>query len=204
MVFFRILVSVFFDMKIKYRNLDLTSEDKNESIGSDFVYYAPTSFFHARTLLSELLKIDINATNYKFYDIGSGKGAVLIVAKRLGFKKISGIEYQKHLCEIAEENISRYFKSDCRSLDIEIVHTDIMDYQFEDVASVFYMFNPFTGRVLDRFVKQLASHSTLAYLVYYNNQCRDELKKHFTEIYRDEKSNSSIYIIRSRNICQNG
>ena len=72
--------------------------------------YMPVSY----TLLEEAFKqLNFNkpqTTNHKqqthFLDIGCGKGRALCVAAHQGFKKLTGLDFAKDLCEAAKENLS--------------------------------------------------------------------------------------------------
>ena len=71
-------------------------------------------FFELESLLQKEIRRDV------FLDYGSGKGAVLIHAKSLGFRKIYGIEFAKELHDISVKNIKK-----------------LMIYFFIEVTSVF-------------------------------------------------------------------
>ena len=61
--------------------------------------------------------------NSAFVDFGSGKGRAILVASRLPFRKVIGVEYSEPLTKIAQENIS-IFRKHHTICDIEAVWAD--------------------------------------------------------------------------------
>jgi len=45
---------------------------------------------------------------HTFVDIGSGKGKLLLLVARFGFRKVIGIEYARELCRISQVNLMRF------------------------------------------------------------------------------------------------
>jgi SAM-dependent methyltransferase len=83
-----------------------------------------------------------------FLDYGSGKGRAVILAAMRPFRKVLGVERSPELCELARENLSHAAdKLVCR--DVEIVHADAVQFEVPDDVSVIFLFNPFTGPVLE-------------------------------------------------------
>lgn len=54
--------------------------------------------------MNALRSLDIDVAEFRFVDIGCGKGRALILARDLGFKSIIGVEVSQSLCEIARRN----------------------------------------------------------------------------------------------------
>lgn len=91
-----------------------------------------------------------------FVDIGCGKGKVLLLASGFGFKKVIGIEFSGELCQIARRNVDIYLRGRKVHADIEIIESDVLDYEIGAEDNVFYLYNSFSGVVLREFMANLA------------------------------------------------
>jgi len=58
-------------------------------------------------------KLDWAYQESTFIDFGCGKGATLVYALKLGFKKVIGVEYSAKLSGIAWKNLQKYTKKQC-------------------------------------------------------------------------------------------
>jgi len=113
-----------------------------------------------------------------FIDYGSGKGAAIIHAKKLGFKETIGIEFAKELNETAIENIKKMNLS-----GVESIYADATTYQAPKGVSVIYFFNPFDKivmeKVIDNLLQQKEDFINDVYVIYGNASCNvlnDKLK----------------------------
>jgi hypothetical protein len=88
-----------------------------------------------------------------FVDYGSGKGKVLLLASRLGFKRVVGIEYSRELHGLALENLARFGKRS--TTPIESIWADATEYVLRDDENVFYFFNPFEIDVMRGVIRQI-------------------------------------------------
>jgi hypothetical protein len=122
----------------------------NKSYG---VTYNPTMPKSMNVLFTHIGAID-SATTY--IDLGSGKGLTLLVASRLPFKKITGVEFSLKLHRLAQENIKRY-RGRKRCANIESLCMDAADFQFPAGPLLIYFFNPFAKPVMERVLANLAS-----------------------------------------------
>jgi len=106
-----------------------------------------------------------------FVDFGSGKGQVLMMATRYGFRRIVGVEFSEQLCAIARSNIEKFKARETMVASIDIVHQDAARYAFMDDETVFYFFIPFDDeifmRVLGGINDSLRRRPRVAWLVYY-------------------------------------
>lgn len=112
-----------------------------------------------------------------FIDYGSGKGAAIIHAKELGFKKTIGIEFAKELHEKAVKNIDLLKLKNVTSL-----YADATSYILPNDISVIYFFNPFDElvmqKVIDKILLQKENFENDVYVIYGNASC-DILRKNF-------------------------
>jgi len=77
-----------------------------------------------------------------------------MVAPHFGFTDITGIDFAKELCEQAIANMKekeKYFPE----IKWRVINENVEDYDIGSQDSVFFMFNPFTEIVLERFLEKL-------------------------------------------------
>ena len=73
----------------------------------------------------------------KFMDIGCGKGQMLLMAAMSGFKKITGIEYNREIAQIAKSNMKQL------TIDADVIARDATEFSDIDDYNVFFLYNPF-------------------------------------------------------------
>lgn len=91
---------------------------------------------------------------YRFVDLGSGKGRVLLLAALRGFNDVVGVEFAEDLHSIACENIKRFAVSHPAVRIISVVG-DAGAYQFDAVPTVCFLNNPFGPDVLQRALRNM-------------------------------------------------
>lgn len=91
-----------------------------------------------------------------FVDFGSGKAKLLLLASRLDFKRVVGVEFSPELCLIAEKNIERWSIAHSHS-EILVYCKDAGDYLVRDDENVFFMFNPFGATVMERVLQNISA-----------------------------------------------
>src|SRR5262249_34588645 len=91
----------------------------------------------------------VRFAEYSFFDLGWGKGKVLLCADRFGFAQIIGVEYDRSLAEIARANIVRVGAS------ATVVCADVAEFDAYAARSILYLYNPFDELVLDRILQQV-------------------------------------------------
>lgn len=102
---------------------------------------------------------------FTLIDLGCGKGRVLLMARKFGFKQIVGVEISEELAQIAARNARRY-------ANISVLAVDAAKYEFPNGPIVLYLGNPFRENVMeavlaniDRHLKQDSSPIYILYLV---------------------------------------
>ncbi len=109
--------------------------------------------------------------NKNIIDFGSGKGRALAVAAHYGFQNITGIEFAKALCLIAEKNI-RQSQQLFPSTKFNILCEDVVNYKIEKNQGVFFFFNPFDEVIMLKVVKNilasLKENERKIYIIYAN------------------------------------
>lgn len=143
----------------------LKTTSPNASLGHRYEATDCDELERAISLLNEDL------ARFTFVDLGCGKGRTLVVASRLGFGKIVGVEFAPGLAEIARRNLAALGLA-----DPIIVQKDVADYDFPDSALVVYLFNPFSSEILRKVIGKLRSLATQeVYIVYNSPECADIL-----------------------------
>lgn len=146
---------LFFDL---YHGVDTTSlwttwEVPEGYEPAKFVHYAPSKIAHVIDALSSL---DIDYPVFTFVDIGSGKGRILLLASRFPFRKIIGVEFHPKLCEIAQNNLSKYRRAQKKCGDIEVHCADATVFPLPQSGKlVLYLFNPFGAVMVEKFLNHL-------------------------------------------------
>ena len=91
-----------------------------------------------------LLKgLPIDLTRLTFVDLGSGKGRALLLAARLGFKEIIGVELSGMLHQTAERNIKLFQGKNKDIPQIRSIHGDAAAFEMPPVPLLIYLYNPF-------------------------------------------------------------
>ena len=100
-----------------------------------------------------------------FVDYGSGKGKLIIHAKKYGFKKVIGIEFAKELYQTSILNIQKLHLK-----NIQVLHMDAINYIPQPNTRVIYFHNPFSSEVFDiilpKLIDETKKFKKTIYLVY--------------------------------------
>jgi hypothetical protein len=114
---------------------------------------------------------DIEPHCYSFIDYGSGKGRVLLLASRLPFRRVVGVEYSPELHRIAERNLRSSRFVDRRSGPVESKCVDAVRYSIPEEPVVLYFANPFKPQIMeivrDNVVRSYESNPRSIVLIYY-------------------------------------
>lgn len=123
---------------------ELCSEKQNHD-------YDPTVY----PLLDRLMQYVEQSVSEPFVvDYGAGKGRTIAVAGTYSFKGVIGVELNQELADIAQSNLGKaQQKFVCPYVDI--IQENAMDWRFPDEANVVFMFNPFSGDVMQTVLDQI-------------------------------------------------
>jgi SAM-dependent methyltransferase len=94
--------------------------------------------------------LGIDTGRFTFVDLGCGKGRALLVAARLGFRQVIGVEIGAELADIAKANLAK--------LDVAnalVIHGDAAEYVFPSGDILIYLYNRFGTPVMSRVVDAL-------------------------------------------------
>lgn len=115
----------------------------------------------------------IDFENYQtFYDIGCGKGAVYSLFKYLNL--LQSINY------IGIEADKSIFKKFLKSKSVHFINSNALEYKY-DSNSIFYLFNPFDFKTVEKFMKLIPDKSLLityniTKIETYNMKIKNELE----------------------------
>lgn len=116
---------------------------------------------------------------YVFVDLGCGKGRPLLVASDFPFRRIVGIDISPSLATCAERNANLFGERYPDRTKIEIVCSDIQQFEIDAPHIVAFIYHSVPRPVLQRLVHTLeaALRSTAQHIVfiYYNPVCGDVL-----------------------------
>ena len=115
------------------------------------VDYDPIGYL---TLDRALRCLQIDSQQGVFLDYGCGKGRVVTRAAQLPFRRVIGVEMSEPLYEAAQENIA-HAKQRLRCSEVQIININAKQYTVPDDVSVVFLFNPFTGHILDAVIDNL-------------------------------------------------
>jgi hypothetical protein len=149
--------------------LSLTGRFAHEAVE----YFAtPTVIF--RFVLNSL---HLDVRRFTFVDLGSGKGRILVLAGKLPFARVEGVELSSVLHQTAEINIAT--ARSLGSLRAPVVSRlqDATEYELPPQPLILYLFNPFgrqvIAHVLDNVAQSLRDRPRDLYVVYVNAVHKD-------------------------------
>jgi len=135
----------------------LAIQSSNRKYGRDYQGVEPGRFSDA------LADVRANFADFTFIDLGAGKGRALIMAEKLGFRRLIGVEFSSRLAETARTNLGKLGLT-----NIEVVTEDAAEFPFPDEPLVVFMFNSFGPEVLKRVLENLHRRTNTGYFVYVN------------------------------------
>lgn len=107
-----------------------------------------------------------------FLDVGCGKGRVLLMAARLGFDRVAGIDISPALTATARANVDRR----PRGTPIEVECRDVRDLVLRGDERVVFLYNPFRADLVAVLVEEIArslrEHPRPLFVLYGNPQHR--------------------------------
>jgi SAM-dependent methyltransferase len=128
--------------------------------------------------------------DYSFVDIGAGMGRGLLIASRMRFREVVGVELHPALAEIAQTNIDKWQATRRARCPMRIVCQDVTEFQFPANPCVAYMFNPFGEPVIRALMlhleSQFASRPGQLDLIYANDEGQDVIAQNprWTRLWR--------------------
>ncbi|MER7127973.1 methyltransferase domain-containing protein [Streptosporangium saharense] len=169
-------VRLLFERRYGVRTSDVVSLEKFGLAHEERVYYSAANW---QTLRRTLPRDAVNE-NDVFVDLGSGMGRmVLEAAWRYPFKKVIGVELSAELSEIARQNVAGT-RLRLRCKDVELVSSDVLDYEIPRDVTVVFLNNPFRGETFATVMRKLVASvddNPREVTVIYFNPTEDEFLK---------------------------
>jgi SAM-dependent methyltransferase len=131
-------------------------------------HYRATS---ERDLTKAVNSLGEDVRGFTFVDLGCGKGKTLMVASRLGFRRVIGVEFASELAAIARANLVAV------GIDNAVViEGDAAVFDFPDDSLVLYLYNPFSREVMNQVIENLGkSRGAKMYVIYKNPTYADSV-----------------------------
>ena len=199
LVFIKQLRGKLFDLR---HNIDTASEaDLGDlKIESENIQYGAKYMGSDPKAIRELFdNFKIDHEKFVFIDLGSGKGRVLFVASDYPYKKIIGVEFAEDLNDIAQKNIKNYRSKNQKCKNIESICLDAAKFEIPEEPLVFYLFNPFSEKVLTQVLKNIETSLEknpreiyIMYLAFFHRQIFDE-----SEFFKETESSDWHILYKS-------
>ena len=202
-LFYLKLDNIFFDLRYGIDSSQNVSLDKlnfqitNKTEGVEYGTIAP--YFIQKIL--ELVKFD---TSDIFVDLGCGKGRVLLIASKFNFKKVIGIEFSPELYLIAQNNIGNCLSNNHFNTEkINLIQKDVLEYVFNHHETVFYLYNPFSNKILimicDQIKGSLIINPRRIIIIYVNPRFPEILiDKGFKQIMKYDLINKKCFVFSNQ------
>ncbi|WP_052201089.1 methyltransferase domain-containing protein [Terriglobus sp. TAA 43] len=138
---------------------DLHSGHQNDQFITAYFGVPPSRLTNAFELWQRTTQR--TASQYRFIDVGCGKGRAILLASQFGFRDIFGIELQPNLAEIASENVQRWRERESIPMDVSILCGDGPSLLPQLLAGpvLIYLYNPFQGPVLKALLDSIIHQS---------------------------------------------
>jgi hypothetical protein len=127
---------------------DLKIESENKEYGSKYQGINPV------WLKMMITASSIDPSEFKFIDLGSGKGRALLIASEFAFEQIIGVEFSPELNATARRNVDLYASDRQRCRNLVCICGDAAAYAPPPGPIVLFLNNPFEDRILRRVLKR--------------------------------------------------
>jgi SAM-dependent methyltransferase len=160
--------------------------------------YMPAGTRIVRRAFAALRAAAADFARFTFVDFGAGKGKVCILAARLGFRQIIGVEFEAALIDIANRNLDRALSVEQRAATA-IHYMDALEFSFPETDIVAFFFNPFTASVMAPVVAKLQRHAEAGfavYVIYVWALCIDQFAEGWETLWGDARGNVRTFLLR--------
>lgn len=164
----RTAAHLLFERRYGVRTSEVVGLEEFGLAGDERVYYVAATW---NSLRRTLPRREVGGDDV-FIDLGSGMGRmVLEAAWRYPFRKVIGVELSGELNDIARRNVTGT-RLRLRCPDVELVHSDVLDYEIPQDVSVVFLNNPFRGEtfatVIGRLLATVDRNPRRVTVIYYN------------------------------------
>ena len=142
--------------------------------GKDAAYWA-TGYYgiSPSAFTAAMERLGLEWSRFAFVDVGCGKGRAMLLALRLPFRRVLGVELSPKLAGVASRNLEK-FAAPWRQKEVpaKAVAGDATAFAFPEGPLVLFMYHPFAAPVMKRFLahalESLRAESREIYLLYAN------------------------------------
>ena len=118
-------------------------------------------------LAGALRALNEDLSPFTFVDLGCGKGRSLLIAARMGFKRVIGVEFAAELTAVARKNIQIM-----RISNAIVIDADAATFSLPQGNVVVFLFNPFRNAVVQKVVANVEQpRAGCLYVIYSNPVC---------------------------------
>lgn len=195
--FFRSVFLRGFINTIKLIKAETVNEKKYGITTSSIKKSDSTEFFHYQgagyLVLFRIFKAIVPKTkNFAFVDIGCGKGRPVFVAENFGYENLTGIDLDRELISIANENLKSYLLKRTSS-NIKFININALQYHYLNQPTVYFLFNPFNETILKKVLDNIISSTTSEiWFVYMNPLFLEPFKHEKIELVTELKTNNYL------------
>jgi len=163
---------------------------KLEEMGIDVSHatiYMPVSYY----LLEEIFEQIRPSTRTHFLDLGCGKGRALCMAAHAGFRKVTGLDISKDLCNQAITNLA-VTKKKIPGFESKVINNDAFYFEIPGDVDCIFFFNPFDeivmSAVVNNIFESLQQQPRKIKIIYVNPLHKEQfLKSGYREIWHSIK-----------------
>ena len=199
-------------LKLRFRNFDFwglidpKELDGLEEVKIHAARYEASDHYCFKKLFK---KVDWDYTNSTFVDFGCGKGASLVYAYEIGFRKLIGVEYSRTLAETATDNLQKFSDQKIGAVNFEIKNMDAAKYEIPIEADCFYFFNPFDAYILDKVLQNITKSLELRgrkIMIVYMNALHNTIFENydFEEVMHLSANELNIHYLGGGYVYKNG
>jgi SAM-dependent methyltransferase len=137
---------------------ELPSGHQHDLYNNGYFAVAP-SVFHA-IMRAMLERLHLDWRQFRFVDLGSGKGRAMLLASDYPFREIIGVELSPELERVARSNIARYAEAKGSLVPrppVISMQGDVTEFSWPPGPLIVYMWNAFTRPVMERVFRNLES-----------------------------------------------
>jgi SAM-dependent methyltransferase len=160
---------------------EIGSGGAHDAMNNGYSAVAPSVFQEACRRWRETLPSAARVEAYSFVDVGAGKGRALLLAAKMPFRTVIGVELSGELTRIAQKNVALWKRLVQPSARIRVVHRDAAEFRWPRPPLLVYLNNPFDCALVERLAGQLAEAAAsgpgLVDLLYVNPGCADSLRR---------------------------
>jgi hypothetical protein len=154
----RFLEETAFDLRYGVDTAGIVNPEQQDGAWAHAVHYQAVP---SRLFREVMHKLPIDPADCVFVDIGAGKGKAVLLASRMPFRRIIGVELSPRLADAANRNLSGD-RGARRSGPAEVVCGDAASFRFPHDPLVVYLFNPFDAQMLVQILSSLYASAVSA------------------------------------------